>query len=115
MTIRIDAMPGRRIPHAHVTTALEKALGRLPLHPVGARVTFTDVNGPKKGVDMECALLVTLPARPSLRVVRRAATPRLAFELAYDVLVRRLEQAREQHDDARRRPKKYYGAKRLLA
>lgn len=115
MTIRIEAMPGRRIPHAHVTTALEKALGRIPLPAVGARVTFTDVNGPKKGVDMECALLVTLPGRPPLRIARRAATPRLAFDLGYDVLVRRLEQMRARHDDARRRPKKYYGAKRLLA
>ena len=115
MTIRIDALPGGPVPHAHVMAALEKALGRVLLRPVAARVTFTDVNGPKKGEDMQCALLVTLPGRPSLRVARRAATPRLAFDLGYDVLVRRLEEARERHDDAQRRPKKYYSAKQLLA
>jgi hypothetical protein len=112
--IRIDTTVAPRIPHAHVAAAMEKALGRVPVRPTEARVTFTDVNGPKKGVDIECALLVSLPGQPPIRVARRAATPRAAFDLGYEVLARQLEESRDRHKDAARRPKKYFAAKRLL-
>ena len=115
MDIRIDSTPGRRIPRSHVIASLAKALGRLPDGPVKARVTFTDVNGPKKGVDIECALLLTIPGRPAMRVARRGTTPRVAFDLGYDVAIRRLEERRERDEASSRRPKKYYAAKRLLA
>ena len=115
MNIRIDSTPGRRIPRSYVTASMEKALKRIPGEPVTARVTFTDVNGPKKGVDIECALLLTQPGRPPMRVARRGTTPRVAFDLSYDIALRRLEELRERNEQSRRRPKKYYAAKRLLA
>lgn len=115
MDIRIDSTAGRRIPRAHITASLEKALKRIPGDPVTARVTFTDVNGPKKGVDIECGLLLTMPRRRPMRVVRRGTTPRVAFDLAYDSAARWLADLRDRDEQSRRRPKKYYAAKRLLA
>jgi hypothetical protein len=114
VSIRIDTTVAPRIPRAHVAAAMEKALGRIPVRPADARVMFTDVNGPKKGVDIECALLVSLPGQPPIRVARRAPTPRVAFDLGYEVLARQLTDARERHKDSARRPKKYFAAKRLL-
>ena len=115
MNFRIEATSGSKVPFEHVTATLEKALGRIAVQPVRARVTFTDVNGPKKGLDIECALLVKVPGHPSLRVARRAATPRAAFDVAYDIAARRLDDVRERYEESRRHPKKYYAAKRLLA
>jgi ribosome-associated translation inhibitor RaiA len=104
---------GRLIPREHVIARLDQALSRLPLHPVAARVRFSDVNGPKGGPDIRCALLVELPGRPPIRVEREAITPRLAFDATYERLVRQLERSRERWQDERRHPKKYYAASRL--
>lgn len=114
MNLRIEATSGSKVPFEHVTAALEKALGRLAIQPMSARATFTDVNGPKKGVDIACTVLVTVPSRPTLRVTRRATSARLAFDACLDVAVRRLEETFDRAEAIRRRPKKYYAAKRML-
>jgi len=114
MEIRIEGSVTPAIPRAHVTTRMRQVLRRLPVHPVTAHVTFTDVNGPKGGNDIRCAVLVEVPRQPSIRVERRAPTPRLAFDASYDRLVRQLERYRERWQDSRRRPKKYFAARRLL-
>ena len=112
--IYIEGDIGPRIPRGHVTTRLSRALSRLPVQPVGARVRFSDVNGPKGGDDIRCTVLVELPRRPAIRVEHQAATPRLAFDASYDRLVRLLERSRERWQNERRHPKKYYAASRLL-
>jgi len=111
--IHIEGAIGRPIPRGHVTTRLSQALSRLPVHPVAAHVRFSDVNGPKGGIDIRCTLLVELPRRPAIRVEREATTPRLAFDASYERLVRLLERSRERWQDERRHPKKYYAASRL--
>ena len=111
--IHIEGEIGRRIPRAHVTARLSQALSRLPVHPVAARVRFSDVNGPKGGNDIRCAVLVEMPRRPAIRVERQATTPRLAFDASYERLVRQLERSRERWQNERRHPKKYYVASRL--
>jgi ribosome-associated translation inhibitor RaiA len=82
--------------------------------PVTARVTFSDVNGPKGGADIRCGLLVSLPGQPPIRAERAQTTVRLAFDGSYARLVRQLEHARARRQDVSRRPKKYFAAKRLL-
>ncbi len=114
MKIRIEGDVGRRIPRGYVTTRMSRVLDRLPLAPVTAHVTFSDVNGPKGGADIRCAVLVELPHQPAIRVERAATTPRLAFDQSYDRVVRQLERSRDRWQESRRRPKKYYVAKRLL-
>jgi putative sigma-54 modulation protein len=98
---------------SRITTRLEKALERLPA-ATSALVTFTDVNGPKGGVDRRCGVTVSLPARPTVHVEHLATTPALAFDAAADALDRTLKRQRERAETRRRRPKKYFLAKRLL-
>jgi putative sigma-54 modulation protein len=112
--IRIEGNVGHPIPRSHITTRLSRALGRLPLAPVTAHVTFSDVNGPKGGEDIRCAVLVEVPHQPAIRVERVAASPRVAFDESCDRIIRQLERSRERWQDGRRHPKKYYVAKRLL-
>jgi len=115
MDIRIEHEVRRRIPRDHVMTRMAQALRRTPVRPASARVTFTDVNGPKGGPDVRCTLLVTLPGQPAISITRAGTTPRLAFDASYDRVLRRLERGRARWQDSHRRPKKYYVAKRLLA
>ena len=112
--IRIEGNMDRRIPRAYVTTRMSRVLNRLPAGPVTAHVTFSDVNGPKRGNDVRCGVLVELPRQPAIRVERVATTPRLAFDQTYDRVVRQLERYRDRWQEDRRHPKKYYVAKHLL-
>jgi putative sigma-54 modulation protein len=114
MEIRIEGNVGRAIPRGHASTRLRQVLSRLPVHPVTAHVTFADVNGPKGGNDIRCAVRVELPRQPPIVVERVASTPRLAFDAAYDRVARQLERHRARWQDSRRHPKKYYAARRLL-
>ena len=84
------------------------------LRPISARVAFTDENGPKGGPGIRCALTVDMPRRRPLHVEDTAATPRQAFDLAFEALERRALQEIDRARDRRRRPKKYFVAKRLL-
>lgn len=112
--IQIEGKVDDRIPRAHVRTRLQRLLRRLPWETVIARVRFADVNGPKGGNDVRCALVVEFPRQPAIRVERLAPTSRLAFEASVDRLTRRLQERRERGQDSRRHPKKYYAARRLL-
>ena len=112
MKIRIQGEPGQRLPRTLVATRLAHALGHLPFESLSTAVTFSDVNGPKGGNDICCALVVDLPHQPAIRVEGRGPTPTLAFDVGYDRLVRRLERSRERWRNQRRHPKKYFAAAR---
>ena len=56
----------------HITRRMSGALSRRHIRPVGARVTFTDEDGPRGGVGVRCALTVRVPGRPTLRVEARS-------------------------------------------
>jgi ribosome-associated translation inhibitor RaiA len=113
--IGIRGVKGDRALRTKIRTRLEKALERLGVAPINALVTFVDDNGPKGGPAQRCALTVRLPYRPAIRVEQSATTSRLAFDAAFAALTPRLERYRERQREARRYPKKYYAAKRLLA
>jgi hypothetical protein len=113
-SIRIEDKAAGRIPRAHVMTRMKQLLKRLPVRPLSARITFSDVNGPKGGVDIRCGILVTAPGEPPIRVERMATTPRLAFDQSYDRVLRQAERPRQRWRKSQRYPKKYFAAKRLL-
>jgi hypothetical protein len=98
----------------HVRRTLSAALARLRPAPLGVQVRFVDDNGPKGGVDTRCALTVRVPFRPLIRVEHMGQSARHAFDQALAVLGRQLERDEARARDARRRPKKYYAAARLL-
>ena len=99
---------------ARVSERMAAALASLHVAPIRAKVTLFDDNGPKGGIAMRCAIDVRVPYRPAIRVEHVAATSRLAFDGAYAILARQLERYRERDRDIKRRPKKYFVAKRLL-
>ena len=70
---------------ARVTAGLAGVLASLPVEATRARVAFADENGPKGGDAFRCALEVQLPRRAAL------------------------------HVESKRRPKKYYAARRAVA
>jgi len=115
MVIDILGMEKDRALRARAAKVVGMALELIKLAPVKAKITFFDDNGPKGGRGMRCAVDVRLPYRPPIRVEQVAETSRLAFDGAFGALERQLERYRERDRDIKRRPKKYFVAKRLLA
>lgn len=104
---------GRAI-RARVAARLKDVVGAVPIKATTARATFTDENGPKGGNALRCALEVRLPRRPAIHVEEVAATPRLAFDGALAKLERQLGRLVDTTRELRRRPKKYFAARRAL-
>jgi len=115
ITIEIQGLPSGSALRARVAQQLAHALRPLGDAPVRAKVTFVDRDGPKHGLSIRCALTVRLPHRPVVRVEELSDTPTRAFRGSFATLERQLKKYRERRTERRRRPKKYYVAKRLLA
>jgi ribosome-associated translation inhibitor RaiA len=115
MVIDIHGVEKDRALRARAAKLVGAALEPIKLAPIRATVTFFDDNGPKGGLGMRCAMDVRLPFRPAIRVEQVAETTRLAFDGAFGALERQLERYRQRDRDFKRRPKKYFVAKRLLA
>jgi ribosome-associated translation inhibitor RaiA len=103
------------VTRARVTAALKTVLAALVVEPTVARATLTDENGPKGGPAIRCALEVKQPRRPAVHVEAVATNAQLAFETALAKLERALARRRKIARDAKRRPKKYFAALRMLA
>jgi ribosome-associated translation inhibitor RaiA len=114
LAIDIEGVERGTMLRSRAVKVLEGTLRTIGLSPVKAKITFFDDNGPKGGRGMRCALSVRLPYRPAIHVEQLAETSRLAFDGAFAALERRLERYRERDRDIKRRPKKYFVAKRLL-
>jgi len=114
-SIDIQGLPGSRALRALVTQQLSATVTTLRVPPLTVRVIFSDENGPKGGEALRCALTVKLPRAASVHVEEWSSTPRLAFDGALVKLERQLARHREGARALRRRPKKYFVAKRLLA
>jgi len=114
MVIDIHGVEKDTALRARAAKLVGAALEPIKLAPIRAKVTFFDDNGPKGGLGMRCAVDVRLPYRPPIRVEQLAETSRLAFDGAFGALERKLERYRERDRDIKRRPKKYFVAKRLL-
>jgi ribosome-associated translation inhibitor RaiA len=114
MTVLIHGVKRDPALRAVIVGKLEGLRARLRPAPVRARAAFTDENGPKGGVDTRCALTLEVPRRPAMHTEGVAARPRLAFDVAFASLERQALRDRQARRVERRRPKKYYLAKRLL-
>jgi ribosome-associated translation inhibitor RaiA len=112
--IEIRGPAGSPLLRLRARRRLEAVLRGLTMKPTVGTAVFVDDNGPRGG-GIRCALTLRLPYRPALRAECVANTPRLAFDTAFARLERQLEVYRERQRDRRRRPKKYYVAKQLLA
>jgi ribosome-associated translation inhibitor RaiA len=115
MMARVDVsgLPAYRAVRLRAEARVAAALAALPPCVTSARVTFTDVNGDKGGVDIRCGITVSLRGRRELHVDDVATTPRQALDGALAKLGRRVLRTEEVDRDNRCRPKKYYAAARL--
>lgn len=105
---------GRAI-RASAAGRLRALVASAPVRATSARATFSDEDGPKGGVALRCALEVRLPRRAAIHVEDVARTPRLALDGALARLERQLGRLVGTTRGLRRRPKKYFAARRALA
>jgi ribosome-associated translation inhibitor RaiA len=115
MIARVDVsgLPPRRAAGLRANTRVAKALAALSSRITAARVVFRDENAAKGGLDMRCAITVSLAGRGRIHVADVATTPRQALDGALDKLERRLARTRQRERESSRRPKKYHVAARL--
>ena len=79
------------------------------------RVVFSDVNGPKGGLDVRCAIDVTIPQTAPLHAEETAERDVTAFDRSAAMISRRIRERLGRRQESSRRPKKYYTARRLLS
>ena len=89
---------------------LSSLLSRARVRATAIDVTFTDVNGPKGGVDIRAAVTIEVPRRPAQHASALATDARLALDGALEALERELLRDRERRRALARRPKKYFVA-----
>jgi hypothetical protein len=99
---------------ARVLTEVQLVLAKARVKPTTTTISFTDENGPKGGVAIRCAVTAAVPRQATLRIAPLAATAPLAFAKAAKALERSLSGAPDRRRALRRRPKKYYLAKRMM-
>ena len=114
MRVIIEGLGEDRALRTLVNGKISASLGRLHVLATTARVQFTNETGAKGGPTARCSITVDLPRRPELHADVTAQSLRLAFEQGFAMLERQVERDRERSRAERRRPKKYYLAKRLL-
>lgn len=115
MTIEITGLQVDPTLRTRIASAMEEVLERVHPKPLAAHVAFTDENGPKNAPGIRCALTVNVPRRPVFRAEQVDTNPRAAFDAAFEALARALRDEAQRVRDLRRRPKKYFMAKRLLS
>lgn len=94
---------------------LSRALTALEVGVMRTRLVFSDDNGPKGGRACRCALTLALSKRQPIHVEHTASSSTLAFDGALGRLEHRLGRLRGIARDRKRRPKKYYVARRAWA
>jgi ribosome-associated translation inhibitor RaiA len=114
MRIVIEGLGEDRALRTLVKGKTTASLARLHTGATTARIQFGAASGIRGGPVFRCAITVDLPRRPELHATMLAETTRLAFEQALATLERQIERDRVRGRVERRRPKKYYLAKRLL-
>ncbi len=96
-----------------IVRQIRHALVGVQISPVHVRVSFADVNGPKGGLDVRCAIEVKIPRTAPLHVEETAASDVTAFDLSEAVMSRQIARQLERRQESGRHPKKYYAARRL--
>ncbi|MBI1845768.1 MAG: hypothetical protein HYR86_02210 [Candidatus Rokubacteria bacterium] len=113
-TIEITGLAIAPKVRAHVVESLRRALVGVKTSPVRVHVTFADVNGPKGGLDVRCAIDVQIPRTPPLHAEELAESDVTAFDRSAAAMTRGIAERIERRRESGRRPKKYYAARRLL-
>jgi sigma 54 modulation/S30EA-like ribosomal protein len=114
MTLEIEGLVGRPSLRAVIRRKMTEMFESSRARATAVRVGFVDENGPKGGIGVTCRITVEVPRRPTGHVEHRAESERMAFDGALEALERQISSDRGRRLDARRRPRKYYLAKRLL-
>jgi hypothetical protein len=114
MTIVIRGIEAESEFRARVLAEVESVLAKARVQPTTATIVFTDVNGPRGGMAIRCAVTAALPRQATLRIAPLAATARLAFAKAVKAFARGLSEDPDRSRALSRRPKKYYLAKRMM-
>ena len=113
MTLEIDGLRGNPRFRSLIAKKLDLAFERHGVHPIATRVVFDAENGPKGGAGIRCGITVEISRRPALHVDHVAEAQRPAFDGAIEALERHVMRDRGRLREQRRRPKKYFVAKRL--
>ena len=98
---------------ARITRQLRRTLVGVQTGPVHARVSFTDVNGPKGGLDVRCAIDVTIPRMAAFHAEEMAGDAVTAFDQSVAAISQQIARRLGRRQDSGRHPKKYYAARRL--
>jgi ribosome-associated translation inhibitor RaiA len=114
MATIIEGLGPDRVLRALISEKISSMLTRLRVTATKVYVQFSDENGAKGGIDTRCSLTLHVRRSPELHAGTVAADARLAFEEAFAALERQIERGQARGRVERRRPKKYYLAKRLL-
>ena len=86
----------------HIRARLGRQLGKFALRIIErTTVRFTDVNGPRGGVDVTCRIKVVLTGLPSVVLEERGTAPREAFDLAAPGVERAVRRALNRLDTGR--------------
>jgi len=98
---------------ARIVRQMRRVLVGVQTRPVHVRVGFADVNGPKGGLDVRCAIDVKIPRTAPLHAEETATSATSAFDLSSAAISRQIARQLERRQDSGRHPKKYYAARRL--
>ena len=114
LRLQIAGKPIASSLRARIVRQIRRALVGVRTSPIHAHVMFADVNGPKGGLDVRCAIDVQIPRTAPLHAEALAESDLTAFDQSAAVITRRIAQRLLRRQESERRPKKYYAAKRLL-
>jgi ribosome-associated translation inhibitor RaiA len=114
LALEVTGLPISPSLRSRVTRRLQRAVVGVQTSPIDAHVTFADVNGPKGGRDVRCAIDIRIPRTARIHAEAIAARDVTAFDRGAAVITRRIAQRLRRRQESGRRPKKYYAAKRLL-
>ncbi|MGK3999570.1 hypothetical protein [Sorangium sp. So ce1024] len=93
MAVRTFGVGVDEATRAHVRQSLAAKLGRFATRIERLTVRFTDVNGPRGGVDVACDVKVVLSGRPSVVYQMRGREPRETIDRALPGIVRAVQSA----------------------
>ena len=112
-TIEIAGLAIAPTLRARIVQQIRHALVGVQTSPVHVRITFADVNGPKGGLDVRCAIDVKIPRTAPLHAEETAVSDVNAFDLSEAAISRQIARQLERRQESGRHPKKYYAARRL--
>jgi ribosome-associated translation inhibitor RaiA len=114
VTLDVSGLPITETVRNRVARRIRRALVGVRTTPIDVHVTFADVNGPKGGADIRCAIDVRIPRTAPIHAEACASRDFTAFDRSVAVITRRIAQRLRRRQASQRRPKKYYAAKRLI-